>query len=162
MITEMMQPTIFATSSTYIAYTLSTYINLLPIAPSETQFSYYCCILGLISVLVFYMRFALDESHRSKVKILYIVLLVLLIVLYAMHWFKEPGFHKMVKDPDTFIDYHFDKINKLDNEQNYTQYAKLLLEKCVDKRKCSHPLHLVLQVAFMICVLTSLIASLFS
>lgn len=35
-----------------------------------------------------------------------------------------------------------------------------LANRCIDKRKCSHPLHLVLQVALMLCILYSLAASL--
>lgn len=33
------------------------------------------------------------------------------------------------------------------------------LESCIDKKKCSHPLHLVLQIAFMLCVIFSLLSS---
>lgn len=125
---EIVQPTVFATSSTYLIYTISTYLNLVPTRSADIQFTYYCCILGLISVLVFYARYIINENQHLKLNTVYICILALIIAAYITHWFIPPEIS------DTSCE--------------------------LDKKKCSRPLHLVLQVAYMICILTSLVTSL--
>lgn len=158
--TELLQPTILATSSTYLVYTISAYINLLPTRAAEVQFTYYCCILGLISVIVFYSRYITSESFHSKLNIVYVCVLGLLIVSYITHWFIPPDLtasqnnSKIVRSISSY-DYEIETNSMLDS-------TRAIEDKCrsFDKKKCSHESHLVLQVAFMICILTSLITSL--
>lgn len=148
---EILQPTIFATSSTYIIYAISAYLDLVPTRAADIQFTYYCCILGLISVLVFYVRYLTNENHHSKCNTIYICFLALLVVSYITHWFITPDFAKDSDQKNPMLQvYETDRFSR-------DQWLK----NCeIDKKKCSRPLHLVLQVVFMISILISLIVSL--
>lgn len=60
------------------------------VSPAVTQFTYYCCILGLASAIVFYLKFCCDESYSTFWLLIYNSILVLVILFYVGHWFVKP------------------------------------------------------------------------
>jgi len=81
---EIVQPTLIAISSTYIISAIVAHFNLLAFTPATSQFAYYCCILGLVSAAVFYLKFLYPEDKRQY--LLHLGLLVFIMVAYIIYW----------------------------------------------------------------------------
>lgn len=129
---ELMQPTILAISVTYIVLTASIYLKLLEPMPAAVIFTYYCCILGIISTIVFYLRLLYKESGKTTVWTIHVLVQCILIGLYIAHWFVPvPGSEDDQKIP-----------------QRITLY------------KMYNPLHFVVRVIFIVSAGISLVASL--
>lgn len=165
---ELLQPTIIAISATYILYLIGALYLFTPNLPAETQFSYYVASLGLISGLLFYARFISSwPPYVSFMDLAHMVLCCILTAVYIMYWFIPVDFSKVdvIKENATFI--RQPQVNFYLNKQyDVSQYraaaqkpAKFDTSNCFDTRKCSHPVHLVLQSAFMICIVVSLVFS---
>lgn len=89
---ERLQPTILAISLTYIVYTISAAAGHFTIASPAIQFTYYCCIVGLASTLVFYLKFCINESWTALWLLIYNGILVLVVLLYLGYWFSKPTY----------------------------------------------------------------------
>lgn len=119
-----MQPTILALSVTYILVTASIHLKWLVPMPAAVIFTYYCCILGVITSVLYYLS-------------LYYYFLIgqcTLIGLYIGHWFVPM---------QTEIDQRI-WLASADGEL-YQQHQ---------------PLHMVVKIVFIFCVLVSLASSL--
>lgn len=137
---ELMQPTIVAISLTYIAYTIAAHFQVLILDPTLTQFTYYCCIAGLITTIIFYIKCSFTDT-------IYSISLVVLVTLYIAYWIvNSPTSTHRSFDPDAM---------------NLTVNDTSSYNSCIDKRKCSSPLHLVTQSVYMASILISLLVTLF-
>lgn len=137
---ELMQPTILALSVTYILVTASIYLQLLAPMPHAIMFTYYCCILGLISCIVFYLRLLYnDESSQGTVRTVHVLLQCALVGLYIGHWF----------------------VPFADSSPRDTKWA-VVPDKpvVVEMQQLYEPQHMVVKIVFIICVVISLISSL--
>lgn len=194
---ELMQPTILAISITYIVYAILANFNVFTVHPASSQFALYCCILGLLSVIIYYLRYC--NLDASCVNLLHVIMLLLILGLYVTYWFVSLDLSNLKLNLDltylrqdridesslkpsnqlgdpldvqlTYKDNSGDQkrvVRGLDEPYNGSgllDYSLLddgtkssnILDNCIDKVKCSHPLHLVMQSAFVISVLVSLI-----
>lgn len=119
-----MQPTILALSVTYILVTASIYLKLLAPMPAAVIFTYYCCIMGVITSVLYYF-----SLHYY-----FIIADFALIGLYIGHWFVP-----MPTDLD-----HKSWLATTDGQQ-YQMHQ---------------PLHMVVKIIFIFCVLVSLVSAL--
>lgn len=87
---EVLQPTILAISLTYIVYTVSAELGLNLFMPAAVQFTYYCCILGCSSCILFYVKLLYSENGHWTCNIIYLCILTLLVILYIYHWLVAP------------------------------------------------------------------------
>lgn len=92
---ELMQPAILGISLTYIMCTVFMGLKLLPYMAAVSLFTYYCCILSVVSVLLFYVKRSLPDSYQRPANWLYILLLMLIFALFIGYCF--------VRIPSKFI-----------------------------------------------------------
>lgn len=152
---DRLQPTILAISVIYIAYTISTVTGLFPYQPAVTQFTYYCCILGFVSGVVFYLKYSCNDSHSTLWLLAYESILVLVVLFYIGYWLVKPNnLDEKARNGGL--------IGGTLKQAQINQTGPVDLSCTVDKLKCSGPLHLVLQSAFMLFILASLIINIFN
>lgn len=128
---EVVQPAIIAISLTYMLALVSSKLGLSEEVPAVTQFTHFCCIVGLVASAVFYTKPLYIESQQKILNVLYNFLIILLIGLYIGHWF-------LVLAHCPMNDHH---------AIHFILY-------------CSTPLHLVLHSAYMLCNIYCLIINL--
>lgn len=168
---ELWQPSIFAVSVTYIAYAIATHFEFLPLRPASRQFAYVCCIAGLISASLIYVRYLAREHYYARLSVAIITCLLLTLVMYIVYWLVQPAQESF----DQLSDEFYRRPNKWPFSQlqptfrpttapptNPTSERPLhpigrIPDVCRESLKCSHPLHLVLQATYMFSVLLCLI-----
>lgn len=125
---EVMQPAILSLSVAYIVYSITTKLEFTEEIKSVTNFSNYCCIIGFILTCIYYSKLFFNDAIQRSLSILHVLLLVFLVCLYIGHWFKNTS----------------DCLILTPHPMNLVVY-------------CSNPLHLVLQSAYMFCVIYCII-----
>lgn len=168
-----MQPTILAISLTYIMYVILAKLNLFYQMPSSIQFTNYCCLIGLLSTIVHYLRYC--RLDASCVNLLHVLMLILLIGLFITYWSVGIDLKSLQLTSDlTYLNLDAYKgpdgisngvgkppvLGPQTDVQAQLQGPPLMArppQNCIDKVKCSHPLHLVLHSAMMISVLAALV-----
>lgn len=168
---ELMQPTVLAISVTYIMYVILAKLNLFYQMPSTIQFANYCCLIGLFSAIVHYLRYC--QLDASCVNLLHVLALVLLCGLFVTYWSIGTDLSSLQLNSDLThlnldafkgstgtggsvspsLSLQADLLGQLQGPSSLATAPK----NCIDKVKCSHPMHLVLHVAMMISVLSALV-----
>lgn len=117
----LMQPTIITISIAFLVYTFSG--GLVYYNEGSIKFGLYCCILGIISSLLYYTKTLFSNAMQVILSWLYTILLFVIMSLYVVHWLKV-----------------FSYCAATDNHKfHFILY-------------CTSPMSVVMQAIFMICI----------
>lgn len=183
---ELWQPSIMAISLTYIAYAVAAHFELLPLRPASRQFAYVCCIVGLLAASLIYVRYLAREHYYTKLSVAMATFLTLVLSAYIVYWLVQPS-QASFDQLETGYFRGFNARSSYETEQiriftrpppwgtvrpfptgppspqpptTITPVLPRVPSVCHESLKCSHPLHLMLQVVYMFCVLLCLIMTL--